>query len=181
MRSLKYHEYKLLKKSDFLQWKRESGRRESAIIRRYYIQRPEDYHKYNKILGKLTKLAHKLLSLPKDDMLRIRITDDLLNKLFDIGLLATKSNLDQVAKLTASAFCRRRLPVMMVRLKYAETMKEAVTLIEQGHIKIGPEIVTDPAIIVTRNMEDFITWADRSKIRRKVLAYNEKLDDYDVM
>lgn len=28
--------------------------------------------------------------------------------------------------------------------------------------------VTDPAFLVTRNMEDFVTWVDTSKIKRKV-------------
>ena len=33
----------------------------------------------------------------------------------------------------------------------------------------------------SRNLEDFITWADSSKIRKKVLKYNDKLDDYDLL
>jgi len=69
----------------------------------------------------------------------------------------------------------------MVRLKFAEHLKEAVTYIEQGHIRVGPEVVTDPAFLVTRKMEDFVTWEDSSKIKRKVLQYNDKLDDYDLM
>ena len=32
-----------------------------------------------------------------------------------------------------------------------------------------------------RNMEDFVTWVDTSKIRRKILKYNDKLDDYDLL
>ncbi|KAK3000745.1 hypothetical protein RJ639_020464 [Escallonia herrerae] len=65
--------------------------------------------------------------------------------------------------------------------QFAEHLREAVTYIEQGHIRVGPDTVTDPAFLVTRNMEDFVTWVDTSKIRRKVLEYNEKLDDYDAM
>lgn len=76
---------------------------------------------------------------------------------------------------------RRRLSTILVRLKFAEHMKEAVTYIEQGHIRVGPDTVVDPAFLVTRNMEDFITWVDTSKIRRKVLEYNDQLDDYDAM
>ena len=41
--------------------------------------------------------------------------------------------------------------------------------------------MTDPAYLVTRNFEDFVTWADTSKIKRKVAAYNDKLDDYDLL
>ena len=69
----------------------------------------------------------------------------------------------------------------MVHLKYAEHLTEAVTYIEQGHIRVGPDTITDPAFLVTRNMEDFITWVDSSKIKRKVLQYNDKLDDYDML
>lgn len=68
-----------------------------------------------------------------------------------------------------------------MQLKFAEQLKEAVTYIEQGHIRVGPETVSDAAFLVTRNMEDFITWVDSSKIKRKVLEYNDKLDDYDAM
>lgn len=65
--------------------------------------------------------------------------------------------------------------------KFAENLKEAVTYIEQGHIRVGPDTVTDPAYLVTRNMEDFITWVDSSKIKRKVMEYNDALDDYDAL
>jgi U3 small nucleolar ribonucleoprotein protein IMP3 len=69
----------------------------------------------------------------------------------------------------------------MVKQKFAEHLREAVTYVEQGHVRVGPETVTNPAFLVTRNMEDFMTWVDSSKIKRKVLAYNEQLDDYDAM
>jgi U3 small nucleolar ribonucleoprotein protein IMP3 len=60
-------------------------------------------------------------------------------------------------------------------------VKEAVQLIEQGHVRVGPETVKDPAYLVTRTMEDFVTWVDTSKIKRHVLKYNDKLDDYDLL
>jgi ribosomal protein S4 len=63
----------------------------------------------------------------------------------------------------------------MCRLKMSETVKEAVTFVEQGHVRVGPETITDPAFMVTRNMEDFVTWVDTSKIKRKILKYNDKV------
>ena len=71
--------------------------------------------------------------------------------------------------------------MVLCRLKFAETLKEAATIVEQGHIRIGPETVTDPAYIVTRQMEDYLTWVDTSKIKRHVMKYNDKLDDYDLL
>ena len=57
-----------------------------------------------------------------------------MRRLYAMGIITTKKSLVQLEKLSASAFCRRRLSVVMVRLKMAETLKEACTLIEQvGH------------------------------------------------
>jgi ribosomal protein S4 len=30
--------------------------------------------------------------------------------------------------------------VVMVRMKFAETLREATTFIEQGHVRVGPEV-----------------------------------------
>jgi U3 small nucleolar ribonucleoprotein protein IMP3 len=180
-RKLKFHERKLLKKHSFIEWRRERHSHEIAVIRRYGIQNREDYTKYNKICLMIKRLAHILSELDPKDPFRIKMTDQLLEKLYNMGLLPFKKSLAQCAEITASAFCRRRLPVVLVRNKYCETLKEAITFVEQGHIRIGPEVVTDPAFLVTRTMEDFITWVDSSKIRRKVLAYHNMLDDYDFL
>ena len=53
---------------------------------------------------------------------------------------------------------RRRLPVVVARLKMAEIMKESVTFVEQGHVRVGPTTVTDPAILVTRSMASANAW-----------------------
>ena len=84
-------------------------------------------------------------------------------------------------EITASALCRRRIPVVMVRLKMAETMRAAVTFVEQGQVRVGPHAVTDPAFLVTKSMEDYVTWVDTSKVRRAVQKYNDKLDDFDLL
>jgi hypothetical protein len=178
----------------------------------------------------------------------VRSTDALIEKLYKMGLIPTKKSLTSCENIAVSAFCRRRLPVVLVRLKMCETLKEAVTFVEQGHIRVGehprtaplhppfpqnlagndeklglelkntmrakylidpleprpcllqstlcnglprmltkqmqltgPNVVTEPAFHVTRNMEDFVTWVDSSKIRRKVMKYNDALDDFDLL
>jgi len=77
--------------------------------------------------------------------------------------------------------CRRRLAVVMVRLRMSETLKEATTFIEHGHVRVGPNVVTDPAYLVTRTLEDYVTWVDSSKIKRTIMRYNDKLDDFDLL
>ena len=180
LRKLKYHEQKLLKKVDFLNWKQDSNLREVKVLRRYHVQDREDYHAYNKVCGMITKLVTMLKKLDARDPVRIELTDELLEKLHALGLIQHKK-MTACDKIAASTLCRRRLPVVLVRLKFAETMREAVTLVEQGHVRVGPDTVTDPAYLVTRGMEDYVTWVDTSKIKRTVMKYNDRLDDFDLL
>jgi U3 small nucleolar ribonucleoprotein protein IMP3 len=103
MRELKYHEKKLLRKVNLYSWKGDENIRVSKILRRYHISDRNDYATYSKLCGHITKLTAKLKTMD-------------LKQCEDIGV---------------SSFCRRRLPVVMVRMKMSETLKEAVTFIEQ--------------------------------------------------
>ncbi|KAF3444927.1 hypothetical protein FNV43_RR14620 [Rhamnella rubrinervis] len=181
MRKLKFHEKKLLKKVNFLDWKRERGHREAQVMHRYHVTGRDDYKKISGLCRMVQKLVNILMRMDGKDPFRIEMTDMLLEKLYNIGVIPSRQSLVLCERLTVSSFFRRRLATVLVRLKFAEHMKEAVTYIEQGHIRVGPDTITDPAFLVTRNMEDFITWVDSSKIKRKVLEYNDKLDDYDAM
>ncbi|KAJ3023081.1 UNVERIFIED_CONTAM: hypothetical protein HDU68_008808 [Siphonaria sp. JEL0065] len=179
--SLKYHEKKLLKKVDFLQWKSDQSLHETQVMRRYHVPKREEYQKYNKIAGQIKRIANKLSLLDPRDPYRDTKTDDLLEKLYQMGIITAKKTLSQCDKVTVASFCRRRLPIVMVRLKMAETVKSAVTYVEQGHIRVGPETITDPAYLVTRKMEDYVTWVNGSSIKRKIAKFNDKLDDFDLL
>ena len=68
---------------------------------------------------------------------------------------------------------------------------QAVKFIEQGHVRVGPDTITDPAFLVTRcgrhkflldsdlscsrHMEDFVTWVDTSKLKRTIMQYNDEV------
>lgn len=181
VRKLKYHEKKLLKKVDFISWKSDRNVREVQILRKYHIQKREDYTKYNKLAGAVKSLAWKLKELDHRDSFRNEATTQLLEKLYSMGVIPTRKNLQLCDKVTTSSFCRRRLPVVMVKLRMAQHLTDAVKFVEQGHIRVGPEVISDPAFLVTRNLEDFVTWTDTSKIRKHVLEYNEERDDFDLM
>ncbi|KAF8118009.1 hypothetical protein N665_0006s0013 [Sinapis alba] len=181
MRKLKFHEKKLIRKANFLEWKREGGHLENLITHRYHMGGRDDYKKYSGLCRMVQKLTNVMKQMDATDPFRIQMTDILLEKLYNMGVIPTRKSLALTDRLSVSSFCRRRLSTVLVHLKYAEHLTEAVTYIEQGHIRVGPDTITDPAFLVTRNMEDFITWVDSSKIKRKVLQYNDKLDDYDML
>ncbi|XP_055855022.1 U3 small nucleolar ribonucleoprotein protein IMP3 [Episyrphus balteatus] len=179
VRKLKYHEQKLLKKVDFITWKVDNGGKENVILRRYNIRKREDYTKYNKLSRNVRELADKIAKLERNDPFKAEATEILLEKLNALGLAANKLDLEMASRISASSFCRRRLPVIMVKQKLSENIKSATDLIEQGHVRVGPEMIKDPAFIVSRNLEDFVTWVDGSKIKKHILEYNNMRDDFD--
>ena len=111
-------------------------------MRRYHIQDREDYHRsvkqprsifivrsymskirYNKLCGSLRSLAHRISLLPSHDPFRARLEGQILSKLYDMGVLNSQAKLSDVDnKLTVASFCRRRLAVIMVTSKMAETV-----------------------------------------------------------
>ncbi|TDZ25978.1 U3 small nucleolar ribonucleoprotein IMP3 [Colletotrichum sidae] len=182
VRKLKHHEQKLLRKHDFITYKQDGDHRDSSVVRRYMIQKPEDYHKYNRLCGSARQLAHRLSLMPPESAARRKHEKLLLDKLYDMGILSTASKLSAVEhSVTVSAFARRRLPVVMTRLRMAETVQAATKLIEQGHVRVGTETCTDPAFLVTRSMEDFVTWTVGSKVKRNIMKYRDKLDDFELL
>lgn len=179
-RKLKHHEQKLLRKVDFLQWKNENPR-EQTMVGRFHMQNREDYIKYNKICGHLTRMASLLSQLAEDDPFRTRLATQLLDKLYDCGLISHKQHgITQLTRVTVASLCKRRLASILVSLKMSENMGAAVQLIQQGHVRVGPETIQDPSFFVTRTMEDFVTWVDQSKIKRKIAVYHNNLDDFDM-
>ena len=68
---------------------------------------------------------------------------------------------------------------MLKMLKYVENLRESETYIEQGHFMVGNEIIKDGDYLVSRRMEDHISWNDKSKIKRKIMKFKDELDDYE--
>lgn len=56
--------------------------------------------------------------------------------------------------------------------------KLAANLIHHGHVRVGTTQVRDPAYLVPRGLDDFVTWMPGSKIRQHVDRFNAQQDDY---
>jgi U3 small nucleolar ribonucleoprotein protein IMP3 len=154
VRKLKYHEQRLLRKVDFISFEKDEHR-DAQVSQRYHIQKPSEYHAYNRLCGSLRSLAHKLAALDPQDPFRLKHEDLLLEKLWAMGILGTggsgRGKLSDVEhKVTVSAFARRRLPVVMQRLGMADHLRSAVKFVEQGHVRVGTQVISDPAFLVTR-------------------------------
>uniref|UniRef100_A0A671Q8Y0 U3 small nucleolar ribonucleoprotein protein IMP3-like n=1 Tax=Sinocyclocheilus anshuiensis TaxID=1608454 RepID=A0A671Q8Y0_9TELE len=170
VRKLKFHEQKLLKKVDFINWEVDNNLHEVKVLRKY-IEKREDYTKYNKLSRNIRVLAQKIRDLDEKDGFRAQSTCVSLCCRYSVGLIPTKQNLSLTNEVCASAFCRRRLPTIMLKLRMAQNLKTAITFIEQGLI----------VQCSYRSLEDFVTWVDSSKIKQHVMNYNEERDDFDLI
>lgn len=72
-------------------------------MRRYHIQDREDYHKYNKLCGQLRSAVHRLSLLPAGDPWRARREGEMLDKLYDMGILGESASEASVSLFRASA------------------------------------------------------------------------------
>uniref|UniRef100_A0A914UQD8 U3 small nucleolar ribonucleoprotein protein IMP3 n=1 Tax=Plectus sambesii TaxID=2011161 RepID=A0A914UQD8_9BILA len=180
VRKLKFHEQKLLKKVDFISWEVDNNLHETKVMRRFHLKKREEYTLYNRLSREIRELAKKVKELDPKDPFRSACTSQLLTKLYDLGLTASKDTLERCDGVSASSFCRRRLPVLMAKTHMAETVTMASQFVEQGHIRVGPELITDPAFLVSRNLEDFVTWTNSSAIKKHVLDYADMRDDFDL-
>lgn len=61
VRKLKYHEEKLLRKVDFINWEVDNNLHEVKIIKKYFIQKREDYTKYLKLYRTPSTLVFVLI------------------------------------------------------------------------------------------------------------------------
>jgi U3 small nucleolar ribonucleoprotein protein IMP3 len=111
------------------------------------------------------------------------MTEQLLKKLFDMGIINTQKSLQRADRIT----CICHLFGADYQLSWSvwengrKQLRIQCEFVEQGQVRIGPNVVTIPAFLVTKTMEDYVTWVDSSKVRRTVQKYNDKLDDFDLL
>ncbi|KAM9501811.1 U3 small nucleolar ribonucleoprotein IMP3 isoform 2-T2 [Clarias gariepinus] len=106
VRKLRFHEQKLLKKVDFINWEVDNNLHEVKVLRKYRIEKREDYTKYNKLSRSIRELAQKIRDLNEKDGYRAQCTAQLLEKLYGVGLIPTKQSLALANDVNASSFCR---------------------------------------------------------------------------
>ena len=175
MRNLKFHEKKLLKKTNLDDW---NSKREQMVTTKYLLHDRNTYIKYNRIVGKIRKITESIARLDHVDATKSYITKKLLNKLYDLGLIAEKK-LSLCMKVSVSDFCRRRLPIVIKNKKMVENFTDADKFVQHGHFKIGDTVVNDCEVLVDKNTEQFIKWSEKSKIKKKLDEIHGDLDDFE--
>lgn len=175
MRNLKYHEKKLLKKVNLDEW---NSKREQLVTTKYLLHDRDTYIVYNRIVGKIRRLTESLARMDYTNVVKGHIIKKLINLLNDLGILNSK-RLSDCLKITVSDFCKRRLPIVIAHKKMVENYKDADKFVQHGHFKIGPNIVKNTELLVTKHNAEYIKWADKSKIKKKLDEQCGEIDDFN--
>jgi len=176
-RRFKYHEKKMLRKVDFMQYQDDLWH-EAYCIPKYNLTDREDYRRYLRLVGLMKSEMSALRVLPPSSKIRIEVTDQMLKKLYDMGLIQERLGLAEIDKLGVENFCKRRLSAVLVKMRMAGNHKLASEMIEHGHVRVGVTQVRDPAFLVPRALEPFVTWVDSSKIKKHVENFASQGEDY---
>lgn len=177
MRKLKYHEQRLLQKVNFLDWKSTNSKREQLITGKYCLLDRGEYGSYNRLAGKIKKLALALARLRENDEMKHRLGRELVRRVHSMGFVKEKTLYD-CSKITVAGICNRRLPVVMKHMRMVSNIVDATRFVDHGHVRVGDAVVRDPAAILDRGMEEHLTWVDGSKIKRKIEEFNGERDDF---
>ena len=63
VRKLKYHEQKLLKKVDFINWEVDNNLHEVKVMKKFCVQKREDYTMYNKLSREIRDIVRRIKDL----------------------------------------------------------------------------------------------------------------------
>lgn len=177
MRKLKFHEQKLLKKVNFLDWKKTNTTREQLVTSKYLLKSRDEYKKYNIIVGMIKKLSETLSRLADNNPTKLVVSKKLISLLHDVGIIENRKLVD-CTKVTVSSFCERRISMVLVKKKLVQTFAHADEFVQHGHIRLGTRIINDTSTLISKAMEEYLTWSDKSKLRKKIDEFNEENDDY---
>lgn len=71
--------------------------------------------RYNKLSREIREIARKIKDIDAKHPFRTESSAQLLEKLYSMGLISTRWDLSLADEVSATSFCRRRLPVVMYR------------------------------------------------------------------
>jgi len=143
-------------------WQSERLEREKGILEIYCLKNKKEIWKMQSILKKYTSHAKRLANLKTEQAKKER--EQMINKLFKLGLLKKNAGIDDVLGLTMEDILERRLQTMVYRKNMTDTPRQARQFIVHGHIVVGNQKVNVPSYLVKSGEEDKIGFKEGSSL-----------------
>jgi len=143
-------------------WDKERLHKEVILVGKYGLRNKKELWRVQAILRRFRERARKIMALPPEE--REKGRQELIGKLYRMGILPSDATLDDVLALTVENFLERRLQTMVVTKGLAKTVHQARQFITHGHIVIAGRRVTSPGHLVDRESEDLIAYTPTSPL-----------------
>ncbi len=141
-------------------WQKERILIEQELLKEYGLNRKYEIWKMNTILKNFTAQAKNLVTVKNPQVGKER--NQLLTKLFSLGLLGKDAKIEDVLSLTLKDVMERRLQTLVYRKNMASSLKQARQFIVHEHITLGDKIITAPSYLVLSGEEESIGFAKNS-------------------
>jgi small subunit ribosomal protein S4 len=141
-------------------WQKERILAEQELLKEYGLNRKYEIWKMNTLLKNFTTQAKNLVTVKNPQVERER--NQLLTKLFSLGLLGKDAKIEDVLSLTLKDVMERRLQTLVYRKNMAGSLKQARQFIVHEHIALGGKTITAPSYLVPLGEENTISFAQNS-------------------
>ncbi len=141
-------------------WRADVLMAELKLMGEYGLRNKRELWRAKTMVSNFRRIARSLLSQPPE--VRKAREEELLNKLYRLGLLDEGAELDHVLDLTVEHLLERRLQTLVWRRGLAKSPYQARQLIVHGHVAIGGRKVYSPGYLVRREEEELISYAPTS-------------------
>jgi small subunit ribosomal protein S4 len=146
-------------------WQGERINLENEIINKFGLKNKREVWKAQSMLRRFRQQARQLNArLRMGDVQAEREKDQLLNKLSNLGILPTNSNLNDILILELESILNKRLQTQVYLKGLAHSPKQARQFIVHGHISIDGRKVTIPGYLVKRAEEPTIEYNQFSSL-----------------
>ena len=144
-------------------WDRERIKKENELMKTYGLTKKNEVWKVESILRSFRRRARSLAA--KRDKTQEKV---LIDKLHRMGLLEKDAGLDSVLSLTSENLLERRLQTFVFKKNLANTINHARQLITHGHIAVNGRKIVYPSFIVTRELEDKISFYKEPNVKAPI-------------
>ncbi len=134
-----------------LRWDRDRLAEERELKEAYGYKNKKELWKMTSILRKYRNQARRLITDRTEQGEKER--KELLESLFNKGLLEKGAKLDDVLGLKINNIMDRRLQTLVKKRKMANTVKHARQLITHGFVMVGDKVIKSPSHLVKREEE----------------------------
>ncbi|MBU2633817.1 MAG: 30S ribosomal protein S4 [Nanoarchaeota archaeon] len=144
-------------------WQKARIDAEKIIFKEYAFKNKKELWKQQSFLRKYTRQAKRLINLQTEQAKKEK--EQIINKLFKLGLLSKTSKIDDVLSLTLKDVLERRLQTIMFKKHFSKTIKQARQFITHHHVLVNNKKITSPSYLVLREEEDKITFNLNSALK----------------